>query len=405
MTELVQGTTRRLRSLDHVLDRVVKGGVTRLTPPIRNNLRLAAYQLLFTAIAPHAVVHEAVALAGRFGHRGVAGLTNAVLRRLQREGQGLLPGAGTGDAAALALLYSLPDWIVETWVSDRGLDEARHLAEQSAAPLPLTLRIRPGGDAREVWIDRLAEVGVTARPARWLSEALILETGSAVPELPGFEDGAWTVQGEGAMLASRVLDPRPGDTIVDLAAAPGGKTAHLHDLLSGRGRLVAIDVHPGRLRVLERNLARLAIDGVEVREGDARQVRDLEADRVLLDAPCSGLGVLARKADLRWRFKPADLPGLLELQAGMLDAAAALVRPGGVLVYATCTVNRAENEAQVEAFLRRRPGFRLEAWPPVEGGLWPPGSETGMIQLTPHEHGVEGFFVARLVRATGGESG
>ena len=398
MTELVLGTTRWLRSLDHVLAPIVKGGLDRLTPPIRNNLRLAAYQLLCTSIAPHAAVNEAVSMAGRFGHRGVAGLTNAVLRRLQRESANVWPVPADATVESLGLVHSLPDWVVATWANDGGLEWARSLAEHANAPLPLTLRVRPGREDRSRWLARLAEHGVVCQGARWSHEAIALLDGGVIPDLPGFDAGDWTVQGEGAMLASRVLDPRPGETVVDLAAAPGGKTAHLHDLMQGRGRLVAVDVHPGRLRVLERNLARLGIEGVEVRVSDGREVSGLQADRVLLDAPCSGWGVLARKADLRWRLQPSDMATLLRLQGELLDSAARITRPGGVLVYATCTVNRAENEQQVEQFLKRHSDFRLDPWPTVDGMDWPPGAGTGMIQLTPHQHGVEGFFVARLVR-------
>lgn len=403
VVSLVQGVTRMRRMLDTALAQLLtKTPLDSLTPPIRNILRMGAYQLLCTDIAPHAAINESVKLARKFGHEGVSRLTNGVLRSLQRQADSLT-WPQDDPIVALGIRQSLPDWLVRRWAEQFGLEEAANLAKSANHPLPLTLRVNTLATSRDAFLARLAELGIAAEASPVDPDGVRLPEAVPLARIPGYNEGHWYVQGEAAMLVSRVVDPQPGETVADIGAAPGGKTTHLAALMNDQGRVLAVDPHAGRLGLLAENAKRLGVTMVETRTQDGTEPLGEGVDRSLVDAPCSGFGVMYRKADLRWRATPAEVDALPALQRRILDAAAADVKPGGVLVYATCTVNRAENQDVVRGFLAAHPEFApsdLRAWLPE---AWRADAEDGggMIQLVPHRHGVEGFFLARLERQHG----
>ncbi len=403
IVSLVQGVTRMRRMLDTVLaEFLTKTPLDALTPALRNILRMGAYQLLCTDIPPHAAINEAVKLARRFGHEGVSRLTNGVLRSLQRQA-GTLSFPEDDPIAALGVRHSLPDWLIRRWVDQYGLEEATELARSANQQLPLTLRVNRLMTTRADFLARLAELGIAAEASPVDPDGVRLPEAVPLARIPRYNEGDWYVQGEAAMLVSQIVDPQPGESVADIGAAPGGKTTHLAALMNNQGRVLAVDPHEGRLGVLAENAKRLGVTIVEARTQDGTQPLGIPVDRALVDAPCSGFGVMYRKADLRWRATPVEVDALPALQRRILDAAAADVKPGGVLVYATCTVNRAENQDVIRGFLADHPEFApsdLRGWLP---DAWRADAEDGgsMIQLVPHRHGVEGFFVARLERQHG----
>ncbi len=413
VVSLVQGVTRMRRMLDSVLGQLLdKTPIRSLKPPIRNILRMGAYQLLYTDIPPHAILDEAVSLARRFGHEGVGRLTNGVLRSLQRQIGTPKPGSLAADGiaiseddpiSALGTRHSLPNWIIRLWADQYGMEVAESLAKSANHPLPLTLRVNRLKTSRPEFLARLAELGITAEASPVDPDGIRLTESIPLVKLPGYNEGDWYVQGEAAMLVSRIVDPQPGETIVDIGAAPGGKSTHLAALMGNVGRIVAMDSHEGRLEVLAENVKRLKVTIVEPLVKDGTIPLGEPVDRTLVDAPCSGFGVMYRKADLRWRSKPEEVEALPKLQRQLLDAAAQDVKAGGVLVYATCTVNRAENEEVVRGFLRDHPEFKPSDLRGYLPEAWRQDAEDGgsMIQLMPHRHEVEGFFVARLERHHG----
>lgn len=397
VSELVNGVTRQRLTLDFILDQFLKFPIAGLTPPIRNDLRMGAYQLLRLRVPSHAAIDEAVKLAHRYGHPGVAKLVNGVLRTLDRERDRIVLPGPEDPVQYLSVHYSLPEWIVKIWITERGFEEAEALASSAQQPSPLVLRVNTLKTTRETLLEKLGSHGIEAVPGT-LPEAIRLARSVALGELPGYNDGEWYVQGEGAMLASRLLEPRPGETVLDIGAAPGGKTTHLAQLMGDEGRIIAIDVNSSRLELVKANCKRLGIHSVETVIADARSRIPWTADRILLDVPCSGLGVLSRKPDVRWHQDPQEAMKLPELQLKMLETASASLRPGGVLIYSTCTIHRAENEEVVDAFLRRNPAFHRGSLAPLLPLDWQKDEEGGMIQLLPPRHGTEGFFLARLER-------
>lgn len=403
VTELVNGTTRMRLALDHLLSAYVRHGLDGLTIPIRNNLRMAAYQLCYMdRIPPHAAIDEAVKLAHRYGHSGVAKLTNAVLRSLQREGmKAPVPSLAADPVQHLALSESLPPWLIAFWLDAYGLEQTVVLAKGSNQPYPLTLRINTLKLTRDAFLETLQAIGLEAIPSPLLPESIRFPKSVALSRLPGFKEGLWYVQGEAAMLASRLLDPQAGETIADVGAAPGGKTTHLAALMKNQGEILAIDSHAGRLELVADNAQRLGIDILKPMNQEGTAPYGKQVDRVLVDAPCSGLGVLYRKADLRWRITPEQLKALPDEQLGLLDRAAQQLKPGGVLVYATCTINPAENEEVVKRFLVAHPDFQTGNLDSFLPEAWRNDARDGMIQLVPGRHGVEGFFLARMERKDG----
>lgn len=406
-TELAYGVARRLGSLDWALARFSRRPPERLDAPVRVAVRLGAYQLWhLDRIPAHAAVDESVELVRRHGPAYAAGFVNAVLRAAARvRWEELpLPPAAEDPAGHLAIAGAHPRWLVERWLARLGTEEtAALLAANNRVPV-LSARVNRLRAEPEALLRELERAGATVEPGRYLPEALRLGHGVHPAELTAFREGRLTWQDESSMLAVHVLDPQPGETVIDVAAAPGGKSTHIAERMGDRGRVIACDVDARRLRKLEENARRLGLHSIEPLALDGRRLGDRfagAADRVLADVPCTGLGVIARRPDLRWRKAPGDIRALAALQRELLASAAACLKPGGVLVYSTCTTEPEENQDVVAAFLRETDGEfaaeDLRPWlPPALRDE--PGAAEGWIQLWPHRHGVDGFFIARIRR-------
>jgi 16S rRNA (cytosine967-C5)-methyltransferase len=380
-TALAYGTIQRRATLDHVASSLSSRKLERLDPPVLAALRLGLFQLLFlTGIPEHAAVNESVALV-KSTHRSAAPLVNAVLRRAAREGPALLAPLRDDTPAAAAVKHSVPRWLAEQWWAELGADEARALLAHVNEPAESAVRVNELVATRGEVMSRLP---VAAAPARDLPEGLVLggpfdAHGSAL-----FAEGAIMPQSRGSMLVARALAPQPGERVLDLCAAPGAKATHLAALIGDRGEVVAVERHPGRAAALERTAQRMHARSIRVQRADASEHRgDERFDRVLVDPPCSGLGTLQSRPDLRWRVTPDSIRDLAALQLRILTAAAASTALGGTLVYSVCTISRAESESVIEAFLGSHPDFAASA----------PNR-----QLLPHRDGTDGFFIAQLHR-------
>jgi 16S rRNA (cytosine967-C5)-methyltransferase len=396
-TQLAYGVVQRRATLDHLIAELAGRPVERLDAPVLAALRLGAFQLVFLdRVAAHAAVGEAVELA-KAASPGGARLVNAVLRRAAREGRRRVEALPDATPAQAALRHSHPEWIAALWFDALGPESARELMAAGNRPAEPALR----ANALRTTAEALAAaLPVPSRPAEGLPEGLVLEAPFDAFGSPLWEQGLLMPQSRAAMAVARTLAPRPGERVLDLCAAPGAKTTHLAAMMEDRGALVAVERHPGRAEALVRTAARMGARSVEVRTGDAAEPQEAGAyDRVLVDPPCTDLGTLAARPDARWRKGPELPEQLASVQARILHAGADALRPGGTLVYSTCTISPAENEAVVERFLAERPGFAADdlrsEWP-----VWQHPGVPAFLQTLPHRDGTDGFFIARL-RHTG----
>ena len=394
-TRLTFGTVQRVATLDHVIEALARRPVARLDAPVLAALRLGVFQLAFLDRVPaHAAVGEAVELVKADAPRG-AGLVNAVLRRAVREARALVAALPESTPAEAALRHSHPEWIARLWWDALGAGEARALmaADNEPAESALranTLRIAPA--------ELAARLPVATHHADGLPEALVLDEPFDTFSAPEWREGLLMPQSRAAIAAGRALAPAPGERVLDLCAAPGGKTTHLAALMEGRGEIVAVERHAGRAEALRRTAERMGAAIVEVRTTDAAEpFAEGEFDRVLVDPPCSDLGTLASRPDARWR-KAGRPEALAPLQARILAAGAAAVRPGGRLVYSTCTISPSENEHVVEAFLDAHRDFTADDLG-SELPVWKHPTMPHHLQTLPHRDRTDGFFIARLRRA------
>lgn len=383
-TELAYGTLRAQGTLDWVLAQFSKKPLGDLSPVVLGALRLGAYQILYLDIPSHAAVNEAVTQVRSREHEGAAGYANAVLRALLRGRNDLKwPSREENLAQYLSVVHWHPRWLVERWIGELGPEAAEALCRADNAAPEVTLRVNALRRSRDDVLADLKARGIEATGGTIAPESIRLHRAGAVSGLQEFARGEVYPQDEASMAVSDALDPQPGETIVDLCAAPGGKATHLAELMRGDGRIIAVDVNAKRLGLVVQSAERLGHTTIETVEADATSWRPSElVDRVLVDAPCSGLGVLARRAEARWRKEPSQIGELAALQSKLLDNAARMVKPGGVLVYSTCTISREENQDQIEAFLARNDNFEA----------------ADLTQFLPHVHGTDGIFVAKLRR-------
>ncbi|MDE0019398.1 MAG: 16S rRNA (cytosine(967)-C(5))-methyltransferase RsmB [Candidatus Poribacteria bacterium] len=414
---LVYGVIRWQKQLDWVLDQFINPRF-QLDARHRNILRLGAFQLLhLDGIPAHAAIFETVQLATshlrRNSGRKTAGFINAVLRSVQREGAALAyPRLDANPIEHIALSLSYPTWLVKQWLQTRGVSWTLAFCRASNQIAPLALRVNTLLTKREEVCQSLAASSITATISKMVPDGVVLEN-RAITAFDDADEGTLKdilnrediyVQDESAMLVARLLSPENAEYVVDLCAAPGGKTTHLAHLMGNAGTIIAVDVSTEKIALLEKNCRRVGARNVKTRVLDATKA-DLgfmkTADAVLIDAPCSGFGTLRRHPDIRWNKTLEQLRALSEIQYSLLKNAARHIKRGGILVYSTCSVEPMENEAVVQRFLADFPMWTVENAKDFLPGI-PPSAITpqGFVQTFPHEHGVDGAFAARLQRGS-----
>jgi len=406
LTELVYGVMRRRGTLDHVLNQFSRRKTDRLERNVLILLRLGLYQMLYLDRIPvSAAVNETVKLAKELTP-SASGLINAVLRRADRERERIrYPDRLKEPVAFLAARYSHPPWIIRQWIEQLDLDETEELARVMVEPPPLTLRVNTLRIGREELLAKLAASGIEAAPCRYSHVGVNVTTRVPLAGLPEFNEGLCTIQDESSQLSSILLAPKAGERVLDLCAAPGGKATHLAQLMGNRGTVIACDFFPRKLLLIEENARRMGISIITATPLDAANAAHHEIltktegesfDRILVDTPCSGLGVLRRNPDGKWWKRAEDLTDLVGRQKRILLNSTGLLKDGGTLLYATCSTTREENEEVIADFLSNRPDFVLEdlrAHFPEYAELF---TESGCFRSWPHKHGMDGFFAARM---------
>ncbi len=398
LTELVYGTLRHLQTLAWHIDRISSRPVRKLDAPVRILLLLGLDQLLYMGSVPDsAAVNETVKIAKRVTHAGNVKFVNAVLRNWLRKKDSLrLPTPEEDPVMAAALSLNMPTWLIRRWQKAFGAEKANAVFRAFQEIRPTDIRVNPLKIAKETLIEELSEIGCEPSEIPGLADGLTLRDAGLFFRGRFLADGKAYVQNRASMLPAEILAPQAGETVLDMCAAPGSKTTQMATMMGNTGRVVCWDLYPHKVKLLAENAKRLGLVNVCPAGHDATNIetKDVAAfDRVLLDAPCSGLGVIGRKIEIRWRRKEKDLAAFPPLQEKLLEAAAKAVKPGGILVYSTCTLERAENEERVIKFLARHPEFESVSFTVGEKE-----APTGMLTLWPDTDDCDGFFVAKLRR-------
>ncbi|SFQ18099.1 16S rRNA (cytosine(967)-C(5))-methyltransferase RsmB [Caldicoprobacter faecalis] len=404
VTQLVYGTLERQITIDWILNKFCS--LKRANPWAINILRMGCYQIMYMDRVPDfAVCDESVKLCRKYCNKALAGFVNGVLRNIVRHKQDIsFPSKEEDPVFNLSLTYSYPVWLVKKWVDDYGIAVAETMVMPAGSHGDyVTIRVNRNRITKDELKERFIRQGIQCEDGLYIKdEALRLCSAGDIENNRLYAEGFFTVQGESSMLVVRVLDPQKGELIIDACSAPGGKATHMAELMGNEGRILAWDVHPQRVELIRLNAKRLGATIVEPQQQDAREFQaclEGQADRVLIDAPCSGWGVIYKKPDIKNSIKREDLDELYELQSQIISTCSRYVKPGGILVYSTCTMNVDENQRVIEKFLERNPHFVLDDFTYLlPEGLKDSVVQPGMIQLIPSRDGIDGFFITRLKR-------
>lgn len=403
LTRLAEGTLERMPELDYVIDQFSKVKVKKMKPVIRNLLRMSVYQLKYMDGVPDpAVCNEAVKLAKKKGFAGLSGFVNGVLRSIARGYEDVkYPDKEKQAAEYLSVRYSMPVWITGKWMDEYGRTATEEMLKAFLEKTDTTIRVHQDKITAEELKEALKAEEIEAVPVEGVPFALRIRRYDTLNRIKAFQEGLFSVQDVSSMLCVEAAEPKKGDFCLDVCAAPGGKSLFLAEKLAGSGMVEARDLTDYKIRFIEENKKRCGRENIRCRLFDARQLDETmveQADVVLADLPCSGLGVLGQKPDIKYRTTPETLSELSSLQREILGVVWQYVKPGGTLVYSTCTINRQENEENAEWFLSRFP-FEEAPLPAVFAGF---ADETqrarGMCQMFPGPYGNDGFFVARFRR-------
>ncbi|ODA40951.1 16S rRNA (cytosine(967)-C(5))-methyltransferase RsmB [Desulfosporosinus sp. BG] len=406
VTLLVNGALKHRLTLDYVLRKYLSKPMSALPHEVRAILRIGAFQLLYVDKVPDAVaVNESVELAKPFPK--YTGLVNVVLRKVMNQGWDFSwPDEKRETVRYLSVRYSHPEWMIQRWLKRWGLEETEALCRANNESAQTWIRTNTLKISREDLMDRLTQEGITVEVGTRIPESLRIQNFGSLERVESFCEGLFTVQDESSQLVAHVVAPKPGQHVLDACSAPGGKTTHLAQMMGNEGEILAFDVHSHKLEFIDQLAQRLGITIIQPQLGDARDLPGIKLgsqQRVLVDAPCSGLGVLRRRADLRWRKEEQDIKDLPQLQLAILERAASCVAVGGDLIYSTCTIEPEENFELVKKFRSEHPEFEpvnlVENLPfTLEDSREIQQASKGMLQLLPHRHGMDGFFLAKFRR-------
>lgn len=403
LNEICHGVLRWLRRLDWFLNGFYRGQYEKCTTEVKNALRIAVYQILFLDKIPdYAAVNEAVEFVKKFSTQKHADIVNGLLRNIIRaKNELVLPTREIDEVKYLGILQSHPNWMVKRWIQRFGFEEAEKLVEANNKRPILTLRINKLKISKDEFIERFSEKSFSYRFCRYIDCFVTLRLMSKIYLDEDFQLGYFAIQDESAGLPSILLAPRETDVILDMCAAPGGKSTHLSQLMNNKGRIIAVDKYETKINSMKENVQRLGINNIEFVLDDSLELKSdlinsMKFDKILLDAPCSGLGVLSKKPDIRWKREPEDIIELSKMQIRMLNNAAKYLKPDGAIVYSTCTIEPEENAEVVKSFLQSHTNFTLDnAAKYIQRDLV---NMEGFIETFPHRHNIDGSFAARLVK-------
>lgn len=400
VTEIVNGTLRNLIYIDYVLNLFSKTKTEKMKPWLLAVLRTAVYQMYFMDVPDSAAANEAVKLAGVRGYGSLKGFVNGVLRTAARQ-KGAIPLPQIGTAEYLSVRYSHPLWLIRMWTAYFGYAETEKICAFDNEAPDVTIRVNTLKMDTETLKKQLKQAGVAVTDGRLSKDALHLTKTADISRLESFREGLFHVQDESSQLAVRILDAQKDESVLDMCAAPGGKSFTAAEMMQNEGRLTACDIYEHKVALLEEGAERLgiAIMDCQVKDAAERETEHELYDRVLVDAPCSGLGLMRKKPDIRLKKDGSEIDSLIQIQREILDNAADYVKKGGVLVYSTCTLCRKENEKNLEWFLQRHSEFAAEDISPFLPADWETDTaKQGYITLLPHKTGTDGFFISRMRR-------
>ena len=383
-TELLYGVVKMQLALDHIIMQFSKIRIKKMTPWVHLILRMGIYQMYYMdKIPPSAACNESVKLAKKYAHINAANFVNGVLRGAARGLENIRFPDRKNLTEYLSVSYSYPKWLVEKLLPQYGEQVCETILREGNTPSSPTVRVNRLKTGREELRLLLHQEGIETVPDSAMEDCLHVTGKIDIARSACYKNGLYSLQGINSMRAAAALDPRPGETVIDLCAAPGGKSTYLAERMENRGRVFAYDLHPHKIALIQNYAQRLGITIIQAAVHDSTELLENhieQADRVLADVPCSGLGVIRSKPDIKWRHTPADVEALTEIQADILNCAARYVKPGGILVYSTCTVLKEENEMQAATFLRRHPEFE----------------KLGEKQFLPGEEGGSGFYICKM---------
>ena len=401
--ELVYGVLENKIYIDYILSKASKIKITKLHPAIRDILRLGIYQLIFMDRVPQsAAVNESVNLAKQYGHKGTVGFANGILRSISRDIENFSKIETKDKSQYLSIKYSHPEFLVNKWLEEYGYDFTEELLIANNSKPSMNIRVNTLMITKENLKKRLEDTGYLVKEGLYARDCLIIDKPYRITSLAEFKEGYFTIQDESSMLVGQILNPKENSLVLDVCSAPGGKSTHIAQLMKNKGKILARDIYQHKIQLMTSNIERLGINIIECSMQDALEIDENiigKMDYTLVDAPCSGLGLIRRKPEIKWNRKVEDIANLVKLQTQILQNASKYVKRHGVLIYSTCTILKEENIDVVAEFLNNNPEFDLV--PIIEEMDYSdniPTLKDGYLQLYPHIHFVDGFFIAKMVK-------
>ena len=399
--ELVYGVIENKLYIDYIIKNASKIKIKKIHPLVMSILRLGIYQIIFMDSVPNsAAVNESVNLAKKRGHKGTITFVNGVLRNISRNPSEFSRLDSNKPLEYLSIKYSHPEYLVEEWLGQYGYDFTEKLLEANNLTPPLNIRVNTLKTNREDLIKKLKVKNIECEKGILSKSSLMVKNPHRIIESDEFKSGLFTIQDESSMLVGQVLNPQEGSLVLDMCSAPGGKATHIAQLMNNKGRIIARDIYDHKIKLIEENIKRLDAKIIETELFDALKLDDKlinKVDYCLIDAPCSGLGLIRRKPEIKWNRKKNHIEDLISLQYQILNTGKNYIKDGGILLYSTCTIYDGENLSMIRSFLENNKNFRLEPITEIDEQFDEYGTlKDGFIQLYPHIHGTDGFFIAKM---------
>lgn len=401
--ELVYGVLENKIYIDYILSKASKIKIKKIHFQIIEILRTGIYQILFMDKIPEsAAVNEAVKLAKKYGHKGTIGFVNGVLRSIVRDKEKFMEVDEKDKIKYISIKYSHPEYMVKRWIEEYGVEFTEDLCRSNNEKPLLNIRVNTLKISKEELTQRLTAQGLNIVEGKYANDCLIIQNPTRITDIDEFKEGLFTIQDESSILVGQIINPEENSTILDICAAPGGKSTHLGQLMNNTGKIISRDIYSHKIDLIKENVKRLGIKNIEVEIHDALNLdKELinKIDYCLVDAPCSGLGLIRRKPEIKFNRSESDIVDLIQLQKSIVNIAKEYVKIGGILIYSTCTIENKENILLIQEFLNKNPNFKLLGFEDnFQNTEDLKTLDRGYIQLYPNIHGTDGFFIAKMIR-------